>query len=103
MLTRFDSAPGGVKWLFYLDTRFPMLPAIVGTTSGLSSWVIAHNEAIRDISGCIGAAATAAIAVLSLLRFLYKSAAAICAARRMRRTQLRTWKRHDPADDHLEF
>ncbi len=82
------------------------MTAIVGSTSGLAAWFIAHSPEITSVAGAIGALATAGIALISLARVVYRGIENVVAALRQRlrnRAQRRIWKRHEPAEDHLDL
>ena len=82
-----------------------MMP-VVGSISGLLSWFIAHSPEIASVAGAIGAIATAGIAVIGFTRIFFRGAADLCGRVRQlvrNRAQRRAWKRHEPADDHLDF
>lgn len=79
---------------------------IVGSISGLLSWFIAHSPEIASVAGAIGAVATAGIAVVSFVRILCRGTVDLFRRARQllrNRVQRRNWKRHEPADDHLDL
>ncbi|MDR3406395.1 MAG: hypothetical protein P4L99_28175 [Chthoniobacter sp.] len=95
-----------MKLLLDIDQRHPGIVAVVGGTSGLMSWFIAHSPEIASVAGAVGAIATAGIAVVSLARILCRGIANLVYAVRRRirnRAQRRSWKRLEPVDDHLDL
>lgn len=77
--------------LLEFDRRHSLSTTVVGSLSGLLSWIFAHASDVTQIAGMIGAVATAGIAVLTLI-------VKLCRISRNRDQRRRHWLTN-PDDD----